>query len=60
MRVTPFTRPLKISGSALLRNARYRRGVLLLARFIFTGSVKAWLKYLDMAYPGRKPADWNT
>lgn len=58
--ITPFTRPPKISGSALLRNARYRRGVHLLARFIFTGSVKAWLKYLDMAYPGCKPADWNT
>jgi pimeloyl-ACP methyl ester carboxylesterase len=58
--IAPFTRPPKISGSALLHNARYRRGVLLLAQSIFTGSVKAWSKYLDMAYPGRKPADWDT
>ena len=30
-----------------------------LARFGLTGSVKAWSKYLDVAYPGRKPADWD-
>jgi len=34
--------------------------MLLLGRFIFAGSVKAWSKYLDLAYPGRKPADWGT
>ena len=58
--IDPFTRPPEISVAALLRNAPYRRGMFLLARFIFTGSVKAWSKYLDMAYPGRKPADWDT
>jgi pimeloyl-ACP methyl ester carboxylesterase len=47
--------------AALLRNAHdYRRGALLLGRFAVTGSVKAWAKYLDVAYPGRKPADWDT
>lgn len=58
--IDPFTRPPKIGLAALLGNAPYRRGMLLLARFIFTGSVKAWSKYLDLAYPGRKPADWDT
>lgn len=58
--IDPFTRPPKISLAALLRNAPYRRDMLLLGRFIFAGSVKAWSKYLDLAYPGRKPADWDT
>ena len=58
--IDPFTRPPKISLAALLRNAPYRRGMLLLGQFIFTGSLKAWSKYLDLAYPGRKPADWDT
>ena len=58
--IDPFTRPAEINVSALLRNAAYRRGGLLLARFLVTGSVTAWSKYLKMAYPGRKPADWDT
>jgi pimeloyl-ACP methyl ester carboxylesterase len=58
--IDPFTRPPKLSVPALLSNAHnYRRGALLLARFSLTGSVKAWSKYLDVAYPGRKPADWD-
>ena len=57
--IDPFTRPPKISVAALLRNAPYRRGTLLLGQFIFTGSVRVWSKYLDLAYPGRKPADWD-
>ena len=58
--IDPFTRPPEISVAALLRNAPHRRGTFLLAQFIFLGSVKAWSKYLDMAYPGRKPADWDS
>ena len=59
--IDPFTRPPKTSVAALLRNAHnYGRGALLLGQFVFTGSVKAWSKYLDVAYPGRKPADWDT
>jgi pimeloyl-ACP methyl ester carboxylesterase len=59
--IDPFTRPPKYSVAALLSNAHnYRRGALLLARFALTGSVTAWSKYLDVAYPGRKPADWDT
>ncbi len=58
--IDPFTRPPSFSVAALLRQTRYRRGVLLMARFLLTGSVHAWSKYLDVAYPGHKPADWNT
>jgi pimeloyl-ACP methyl ester carboxylesterase len=58
--IGPFTRPPTISLTALLRNAHHRRGSLLLMRFIISGSIKTWSKYLDVAYPGRKPADWAT
>jgi pimeloyl-ACP methyl ester carboxylesterase len=58
--IDPFTRPPKIGVGALLRNSHYRRGSVLLGEFVLTGRVKAWSKYLDMAYPGRKPADWDT
>lgn len=59
--IDPFTRPPGFSVGALLRNDHnYRRGALLLGRFTIKGSVKTWAKYLDVAYPGRKPADWDT
>lgn len=58
--IAPATRAPRISVSALLRNAQYRRGVRLLGIFLITGRVGTWLKYLDVAYPGRKPADWDT
>lgn len=57
--IGPATRPYAMSAAALLRNRRYRRGFLLLARGAFLGSVGAWGKYLDHAYPGAKPADWD-
>jgi pimeloyl-ACP methyl ester carboxylesterase len=58
--IDPFTRPPQYSVAAFLRKSQYRRGALLLGEFAFTGRVKIWSKYLDMAYPGRKPADWDT
>jgi pimeloyl-ACP methyl ester carboxylesterase len=58
--IAPFTRPPKISVGALLSNSPYRRGFVLLGEFIFAGRIKTWSKYLDLAYPGRKPADWDT
>jgi pimeloyl-ACP methyl ester carboxylesterase len=59
--VDPFTRTPDFSMGALLRNDHnYRRGAFRLGRFLVTGSVKAWAKYLAVAYPGRKPADWDT
>jgi pimeloyl-ACP methyl ester carboxylesterase len=58
--IDPFTRPPTYGAGAFLRNSGYRRGALLLGRFTLTGSVKTWSKYLNVAYPGRKPADWDT
>lgn len=58
--IAPATRPMTMSVAGIFRNAHHRRAVMLLVRFVLAGSVKAWLKYLDVAYPGRKPADWNT
>ncbi len=57
--IDPFTRPATISLPGLLRNAHYRRGGLLLMRVAVTGRIRTWLKYLDVAYPGVKPADWD-
>jgi len=56
--IDPFTRTPQYSMAALLGDSRYRRGALLLVGFIFSGSLKTWSKYLDVAYPGRKPDDW--
>lgn len=59
--IAPFTRTPDFSMGALVRNDHnYRRGAFRLGRFLVTGSVRAWSKYLDVAYPGRKPADWDT
>jgi pimeloyl-ACP methyl ester carboxylesterase len=58
--IAPFTRPPKFSLVAFFRNAPYRRGALLLGEFVLTGQIRIWSKYLDMAYPGQKPADWDT
>ena len=58
--IDPFTRPPAVSLPGLLRNARHRRGALLLMSAGVTGSIRVWLKYLDVAYPGVKPADWDS
>jgi len=58
--IDPFTRPTKISVGALLRNAHHRKGGLLLMGTALTGSIKIWSRYLEVAYPGPKPADWDT
>jgi pimeloyl-ACP methyl ester carboxylesterase len=58
--IGPFTRPPTISMAALLCNAHHRRGSLLLVRVLISGSVNTWSKYLDVAYPGLKPADRDT
>jgi pimeloyl-ACP methyl ester carboxylesterase len=55
----PFTRVPKVDVLALLRNRHHRKGVLLLLRTAMTGSVKTWTRYLDVAYPGQKPADYE-
>ncbi|WP_158866244.1 alpha/beta fold hydrolase [Leifsonia sp. AG29] len=53
-----FTRKQSMSF-ADLRVRRYRQGMLQLALMTMLGSVPWWLRYLDTAYPGIKPADWN-
>jgi hypothetical protein len=38
---------------------RYRRGGLRLIATALTGRVGAWTSYLDVAFPGTKPADYT-
>lgn len=58
--IDSFTRPVPVSLTGLLRNRQYRRGAPRLLWVGLTGSVKTLLKYHDIAYPGTKPADWDT
>ncbi|GHJ33629.1 hydrolase [Streptomyces hygroscopicus subsp. sporocinereus] len=55
--LAPFTRKQSIRPGGL-RVRRFRRGMLRLAGAGAFGSVPLWLSYLDLAYPGGKPADW--
>ena len=55
--VDPFTLVPKLSLGAFLTNRRYRRGGLRLLGTALTGSVRVWMSYLDVAFPGPKPAD---
>ena len=57
--LAPFTRAVSYSVGGLLTNKSYRSAVMLLGQTVMTGSLKAWEKYLDLAYP-TKPADWDT
>ncbi len=54
--LAPFTRKQSVSLGGLLRVKRYRAGSTRLAMTML-GSLSAWKKYLDLAYP-TKPADW--
>jgi pimeloyl-ACP methyl ester carboxylesterase len=56
--ISPFTRVAKISYGAFLTDRRYRRGGLRLIGVAITGSVGLWASYLDIAFPGPKPADY--
>jgi pimeloyl-ACP methyl ester carboxylesterase len=55
--INPFTRVQKLSVGGLLRIRRYRRGISLLLGTQMLRSLGLWLRYLDVAYPG-KPADY--
>ena len=57
--LAPFTRKQQIRLGDL-RVARFRRGMLRLLGTGLFGSVPLWHSYLDVAYPGPKPADWDT
>ncbi|WP_329033964.1 alpha/beta hydrolase [Streptomyces sp. NBC_00178] len=55
--VAPFTRKQTIRLGDL-RVKRFRQGMLRLLGTVVFGSVPRWRSYLDVAYPGAKPADW--
>jgi len=55
--LAPFTRKQSVSLGGLLRVKRYRAGSTQLGMVMLLGSLSAWKKYLDLAYP-TKPADW--
>jgi pimeloyl-ACP methyl ester carboxylesterase len=55
--IDPFTRVPKTDLGALARNGRYRKGALLLMATGLTGSIGVWTRYLNHAFPGRKPDD---
>ncbi|HEX8508370.1 MAG TPA: alpha/beta hydrolase [Propionibacteriaceae bacterium] len=55
----PFTRKQAI-GLGDLRVASFRRAMPHLLGATLFGSRVQWAKYLDVAYPGTKPADWET
>ncbi|MEU0938941.1 alpha/beta hydrolase [Embleya sp. NPDC005971] len=54
--ISPFTRAQKVDAKAMLSNARYRKGMLLLMGTGLLRSVGVWKRYLAHAYPGTKPA----
>lgn len=56
--LSPFTRKQSIKLGDL-GVARYRKGMLRLLGTGIFGSVKMWKSYLDVAYPGVRPADWT-
>jgi pimeloyl-ACP methyl ester carboxylesterase len=56
--IGPFTRKVEYSLGALVGNARYRRGTLLLGSLTVFHRLDAWMRYLDLAYP-TKPADYD-
>ncbi|MFJ9031563.1 alpha/beta fold hydrolase [Streptomyces sp. NPDC102274] len=56
--LAPFTRKQSIRLGDL-RVKRFRRGMLRLLGSGAFGSPPLWRSYLDVAYPGVKPADWT-
>jgi pimeloyl-ACP methyl ester carboxylesterase len=56
--LAPFTRKQSI-GLGDLGSATFRRGMVRLLGTTVLGSTRQWAKYLDVAYPGTRPADWH-
>jgi len=56
--LAPFTRKQSTSLGDL-RVASFRRGLRHLMGMALLGSTGQWVKYLDVAYPGIKPADYS-
>ena len=57
--LAPFTRKQSMSLGDF-RVASFRRGVRHLMGMTLLGSTRQWVEYLDVAYPGTKPADHDT
>jgi pimeloyl-ACP methyl ester carboxylesterase len=55
--IGPFTRKVQYSLGGMVRVRRYRRGSLLMMGVMMLHSLKAWMGYLNVAYP-EKPADY--
>lgn len=55
--LAPFTRKQSFR-SGDLRVKGFLRSALRLLGVMAFGSVRLWRSYLDVAYPGAKPADW--
>ncbi|MEV4352125.1 alpha/beta hydrolase [Actinoplanes sp. NPDC049596] len=55
--LAPFTRAQSFKLGDLTHSA-YRKGTLKMAGTMM-GRLSSWTGYLDLAYPGRKPADWS-
>ena len=56
--ITPFTRAQSISLGSLAHRG-HRRAMTRLVLAGLTGRVARWQGYLDLAYPGEKPPDWQ-
>ena len=56
--LAPFTRRQEFSLGDL-RTTTYRRGMVALLGAGVLGSVRQWKRYLELAYPGQRPADWD-
>ncbi|MFJ4835985.1 alpha/beta fold hydrolase [Streptomyces sp. NPDC088747] len=56
--LAPFTRKQSVRLGDL-KVKRFRQGMLRLVGAGVLGSVPLWRSYLDVAYPGTKPADWT-
>ncbi|MDR7280948.1 alpha/beta fold hydrolase [Catenuloplanes atrovinosus] len=56
--LAPFTRKqsYKLGDLAV---PRFRRGLVGLLGTALFGSARQWRRYLEVAYPGRRPADWD-
>ncbi|WCN05486.1 alpha/beta fold hydrolase [Streptomyces sp. M92] len=55
--LAPFTRKQSV-GLGDLKVRRFRQGMLRLLGAGLFGSLPLWRSYLDLAYPGVRPADW--
>ncbi|MDO9378423.1 MAG: alpha/beta hydrolase [Nocardioidaceae bacterium] len=56
--LAPFTRKQSI-GLREVSSRAYRRGATQLMATALLGSTRAWSRYLSLAYPGARPADWD-